>query len=95
MSPSNHPERKVQNIEEQPLQDGDTPGAGMGEGIDQTVADIVKELERRGEDIPTVPSQIATDIDAETTDEQEQHRDKDDVLLFKPISHQIFYVPKT
>ena len=45
----------------------------MGEGVDQTVADVVEELERRGENVPAVPSQIAAYIDAETADKQEQH----------------------
>jgi hypothetical protein len=47
-SPSNHSEREVQDVEEQPHQNGNTPGSGMGEGVDQAVADIVEELERRG-----------------------------------------------
>lgn len=84
-SPSNHYEREVQDIEEQPHQDGDTPGAGMGEGVDQAVADVVEELEGRGENIPTVPPQIAANVDAKTADKQKQHSDTNDVLLFKPI----------
>jgi hypothetical protein len=58
----------------------------MGEGVDQAVADIVEKLERRGEDIPTVPPQIAANVDAKTADKQKQHRDTNDVLLLKPIS---------
>ena len=85
-SPSNHPERKVQDIEKQPHQDGDAPGSGMGEGVDQAVADVVEELEGRGENIPAVPPQIAANVDAKTADKQKQHRDTNNVLLFKMIS---------
>ena len=85
-SPSNHSEREVQDIEEQTHQNGDAPGSGMGEGVDQAVADVVEELERRGKDIPTVPSQIAANVDAKTADKQKQHRDTNNVLLLKPNS---------
>ena len=58
----------------------------MGEGVDQAVADVVEELERRGKDIPTVPSQISANVDAKTADKQKQHRDTNNVLLLKTIS---------
>lgn len=46
----------------------------MREGVDEPVADVVQQQERRGEDVPTVPTQIAPDIDAETARKQHHHR---------------------
>ena len=85
-SPSNHSEREVQDIEEQSHQNGDAPSPGMEEGVDQAVADVVEELEGRGENIPAVPPQIAANVDAKTADKQKQHRDTNNVLLLKMIS---------
>ena len=62
---ANQPERKIKYVQKDSHQQRHSPCAGMCEGVDEPVADVVQQLERRGEDVPTVPTQIAPDIDAE------------------------------
>jgi hypothetical protein len=66
-------EGPVEHIEEEAHEQGHAPTPGVFERVEEAVAYVIEQANRFGYDVPTVPSEVPADIDAECADKQ-KHR---------------------